>query len=158
MSPGTIHWLPGSYGASVTFTAQRQRPQDPAGTLVQASLTLTSPVTNAAPRPQAISVWPSRYGVVASNWVAFAANGLQLHATRYYGSGDCQDARSAVTYTLGSNSQGFAISPQGWLSTTLPVKPAAGTQLVVTVTDPQVPAATAEGNVRQADTLTVTFD
>lgn len=158
MSPGTIHWLPGSYGASVTFTAQRQRPQDPAGTLVQASLTLTSPVTNAAPRPQAISVWPSRYGVVASNWADFAANGLQLQATRYYGSGDCQDARSAVTYSLGPNSQGFTISPQGWLSTTLPAKPAAGTQLIVTVTDPQVPAATAEGNVRQADTLTVTFD
>lgn len=158
MSPGTIHWLPGSFGETVTFTAQRRRPQDPAGTFVQATIQLPSPVTGSAPSPQAVSVWPSRYNVIASNWSEFATNGLQLYATRYYGSGDCEDVGSNVTYTLGPNFQGFTISPQGWISTTLPAKPAAGTTLVITVTDPQVPAATSEGNVRQTDTLTLTFN
>lgn len=158
MSPGTIHWLPGSFGQKVTFTAQRQRPQDASGTFVQASVTLSSPVTASTPNPQAVSAWPSRYNVLASNWSDFAAQGLQLHATRYYGSGDCEDARSAVTWTLGPDSEGFTISPQGWLSTTLPSKPAAGTKLVITVTDPQIPAQTSEGNVRQSDTVTITFN
>lgn len=158
MSPGTIHWLPGSFGQKVTFTAQRQRPQDPPGTLVQASVTLASPVTASAPDAQAVSTWPSRYNVLASNWSDFAARGLQLYATRYYGSGDCQDVGSAVTWTLGPNSDGFTVSPQGWLSTTLPTQPAAGTKLVITVTDSAVPAQTSEGNVRQSDTVTITFN
>ena len=63
-----------------------------------------------------------------------------------------------MTWTLGPNSDGFAISPQGWLSTTLPAKPAAGTRLVITVTDPGVPAPTSEGSVRPSDTFTLIFN
>ncbi len=152
---GTIHWLPGSVGESVTFTATRQLPN---GTDVQGTITLKSPVKSSAPAPQAVSVWPSSYNVIASNWNSFKQNGLQLYPTRFYGSGNCEDARSNVTYALPQDAAGFTVSSQGFLQTSLGSLPQAGTSLVVTVTDPLVPAQTSDGNVRPTATCTITFN
>jgi hypothetical protein len=164
---GTIHWLPGSIGQAVTFTATRLLPN---GANVQKHITLTSPVVSSSPNPkgnpQAISVWPPRYNVTAANWNHFKTNGVRLFTTRHYGSGDCEDVNSTalanVTYSLAGTGAldpaTFSITNQGFLQTSLSAIPASGTTLVITVRDPLVPNQTAEGNVRKTDICTITFN
>lgn len=150
-SVGSIHWLPGSAGKSVTFTASRYLPN---GTTTSGNVTLTSPVqaNPSNPLPDAIQVWPSVYSVYPAD---LSNPGLQLYVSRHFGSGLFQDVATGggtnVTYT--SSNPNVTINASGLVTSTVPIP--AGTTITVTITDPTVPASTATVTTRPTVTATI---
>ncbi len=124
---GTIHWLPGSYGKSVTFTASRYLPD---GTRITGQITIASPVFRGTAQPDAIDVFPS---VVQTTGSYLASTGFQIHATRHWPRGWFEDASAKVVYTSSDNR--VTVSASGFVSLAPGASLPSGTVVTITATD-----------------------
>jgi len=158
---GMIHWLPGSSGESVTFTATRYLPN---GTQVgppnyQVSKVLVGPVLSnfqTSAQPDAIEVWPTSFGIYPK---AFNINdptfkGVQLYVSRHFGVGALYDvatdtSRQNVVYS--SSDPSVSVNASGLVSSNLDLD--AGTVVTITITDPLVP--TGKTDTRPSVTATI---
>lgn len=151
---GTIHWLAGSAGKSVTFTASRSLPN---GTRVSGTVTLLSPVTaGIAPQPDAIEVWPSNYNIYSDE---LGSTGVKLYVSRHFGSGFFEDVATVLgqpgklNVTYSASDPNVAISSSGLVLSTAPI--ADGATITVTITDPMVPVSTDATHTRASVTATI---
>lgn len=124
---GAIHWLPGSLGKSVTFTASRYLPD---GTRIVGQITLASPVTRGTAQPDAIDVFPS---VVQTTGSYLASTGFQIHTTRHWPRGWFEDASEKVVYTSSDNR--VTVSGGGFVSLAPGASLPSGTVVTITATD-----------------------
>jgi hypothetical protein len=132
---GTIHWLPGSAGQTVTFVAARYTPS---GTRVTGTIQLTSPVTApfSAALPDAVDVWPSCYTVASAD---LATTGVKLWFSRHWGKGNFDNVTNSSDIVVTASDPSIVFNASlGKVTSTTPI--ASGTTVTVTVTDTRGPA------------------
>lgn len=153
---GMIHWLPGSAGKSVTFTATRYLPD---WTKVSSSIAITSPVSAGSAAPDAIQVWPTTYTIYSDDFKnTAAAGGVKLYVARHLARGAFEDATGSAGLTYACTTDAYpagdpriSLDSQGVWRATEPLPD--GTVVTVTITDTTVPVAT---DTRPTATSTIT--
>ena len=147
--PGMVHWLPGSFGAQVTFRASRYLPN---GSRVTGEVTLASPVVRAQAAPDALDVFPP---YLQTSSQRLADKGVQLYATRHWPRGWFENVTSGVVYA--SSHPGVTVSPSGLVLRVSGATIAPGTTVTITATDALIKAQPGIAT-RPSDTSQILID